>query len=66
VRAEAIQSGIRRTVTSHLWLEAPPPSANGGEEDGGCGCRVARPPLGAWALAALGLAMLARVWRRRR
>jgi MYXO-CTERM domain-containing protein len=61
-RAEALQSGRRRTVTSHLWLRAGAAPAQP-EDESGCGCRFAPGPLAAWTaglLALLGLGLVRR------
>lgn len=64
VRAEALQSGIRRTLTSHLWLEKPPPAGAASEGDGGCGCRVGAVGRAGSVLGGLALACAAFLGRR--
>jgi MYXO-CTERM domain-containing protein len=67
-RAEALQSGKRRTVTSHLWLrhaEGAAP-ADAAEGDAGCSCRLAPGPLAAWTSALVALLGLGLARRRRR
>jgi MYXO-CTERM domain-containing protein len=66
-RAEALQSGKRRTLTSHLWLRQKAATPDATEaDDGGCGCRLTPAPLAAWSLALLGLAALGLARRRAR
>lgn len=77
-RVEVLEGGGRRTVTSHLWLEAGgapdggPGGAGGGGaaedsgDDGGCGCGVPKGSLAGGLFASLALLGLLALRKRKR
>lgn len=65
IRAHVLRGGVPRTITSHVWIEAPPPGDTDTSDGGpGCGCVTPAAPGGAWGLVLAG--GLAGLIRRRR